>query len=477
MLTIKNCKYITKDLDLAQGDIFIKDGVIAGIGDYFKGVIIDATDKLVMPGLVNAHLHSHDHFNKGAVDNLPLEIYLMYLRPFYSGIQTTPEEIYYRTLYGCIEMIKTGTTSIMDDVIINPLLEEAHLDAVMRAYQDAGLRGYVAGHVLNIPIDKTIPYLDQSVDENLKMKINRDYPPVEEIIAYFEKHIAKYRDKLMKFTIAPSGPQRCTLELLKGAKYLSEKYDVPAVSHILESKMQKYAGDYLFGKTLIEYLFEHDLLYPNLCSVHSVWVTERDIELLSHAGCSVIHNPASNLKLGSGIAPIEKFLSLNMNVSLGTDNISANDTINMFESMKLTGLIHKTKNINYNNWLGHKEAFRMATIEGGKCIKEDIGAIEVGKKADLLILDTFNERMMPSQDPVKNLVYAENGASVEMVIVDGKIIYDGEIKTFDERLVLEKIRTLSDHINKVYIQSADQAGEIHNAMDIAYRRCLEEKDV
>jgi 5-methylthioadenosine/S-adenosylhomocysteine deaminase len=467
----------------SKKDILIRDSIIERIDEFIEpeGVdtVIDASDDLVLPGLVNAHLHSHDHFNKGAIDNLPLEFYLLYLRPFYEGINASPEEIYIRTLYGCIEMIKTGTTTIIDDVIFSPFINQEGLDSVMAAYNTVGLRGYVAAHVLNKPIYETIPYLNQTITHELKEQIQAVYPSIDAFVEFFESNIEKYNkdQNTTHFTMAPSGPQRCSIELMMAIKTLSDKYHIPAVSHILESKMQKEAGPYLFRKSLIEYLDEHDLLYPNLNSVHSVQVTPRDIELLEKNKCKVIHNPGSNLKLGSGIAPIREFLSRNISVALGTDNISANDSINMIDTMKLAGLIHKIGSKDYNTWIGAEEVFKMATQMGAEAalLEDQIGDLKVGKKADLILVDTNNERFLPSSNLINNLVYAETGESVHTVIINGKIIMkDKKILTFDERDVLHKVKEMEQKIKDELARSKEQAKEIHIAMQKAYDMALKE---
>jgi len=441
--------------------------------------VIDAENCIVIPGLVNAHLHSHDHFNKGSVDNLPLELYLLYLRPLYSGIKASYDEIYLRTLYGCIEMLKTGTTTIIDDVILSPFLDDKALEAVMRAYETAGMRGYVAGHILNKPIYEAVPYLNDLVDDEVREKINSEFPSEDEILSYIETQINKYNTSksIIKYAMAPSGPQRCSIELMKGIRRLSEKYNVPAVSHVLESKIQNSTGEILYGKSLIEYLADNDLLYPNFSSIHSVWVSDKDIELLRKNNCKVAHNPGSNLKLGSGIAPTRKFLDKDVTVSLGTDNISANDSINMFEAMKLTGLIHKLNELDFERWIGAQEAFKMATIDGAKSALMDdiVGSLEVNKKADLVILDTDNERFIPSGDYINSLVFAENGSSIKTVMINGKIVVENnKITTFDEREVLQEVKALMPRFEKERKLAKEQAKDLHYSIKEAYFKCVSE---
>lgn len=435
--------------------------------------VIDASNCIIIPGLINAHLHSSDHFNKGAFENLPLEIWILYLRPFFQGTRLTPEEIYIRTLYGCIEMLKTGTTTIIDDIVQIPLLEEDGLEMIIKAYKKSGIRATVSTQLMNKPFYKTIPYLDNLFDDKLKKRLNTKLISETDLLSYLEHNLKKYNssNSLIHYALAPSAPQRCSLGLMKGIRDLSLKYNVPSICHVLETKVQNITGKILFNKTLVEYLENNDLLYPNLSLVHSIWVTDEDIKIIKDKGCKVIHNPASNLKLGSGIAPVWNFLNKGITVSLGTDNTSANDSLNMFEIMKLTGLIHNVQYADYHKWIGTNEVFKMATVEGAKSalLENEVGMIEKNKKADLVILDIDNERFIPTNNLVNHLVYAENGSSVKTVIVDGKIIVeDGKITTFNEKDILDEVKKIMPKIYSERKIALEESIEVIDQVKEAY---------
>ena len=288
----KDVKYLIKDgLVLSskisngfyKSHVLIEDDVISYIGQSIPATqvdrVIEAKDCLVIPGLVNAHLHSADHFNKGKFDNLPLELWMPLLRPFYSGIGISKDDIYLRTLFGCIEMLKTGTTCIIDDVVQSPFDDEEKLDAIMQAYKKAGIRAYVTTHVSDKSIEDTIPYLKEQFSY---YNINAPQPSdTEDIISYVESKLKKYNvnGAVQKYAVAPSGPQRCTDELLVSLSNLSLKYKVPAVCHTLETYVQKKTGDYFYNKTLVKRLYDLKAInqYSNL--IHCVWVTDEDIEL------------------------------------------------------------------------------------------------------------------------------------------------------------------------------------------------------
>jgi len=440
--------------------------------------IIDAKNCLVIPGLVNAHMHSHDHFNKGAFEKLPLELWMLYLRPFFSGIRLSPEEIYLRTLWGCIEILKTGTTTVIDDIVQNPPTDENNLEMIINAYKKAGIRASVTTHLANKPLQDTIPFLENLLDVKIKEKLNQTVIPEETLLSYLEEQIKKYNhpDGLVRYILSPSGPQRCTIKLMKGMRDLSEKYKLPTICHVLESRIQNVTGKIFYDKTLIRYLYDNDLLYPNLNLVHCVWVSEEDIKLISDIGSKVIHNPASNLKLGSGIAPIKSMLDRGITVSLGTDNTSSNDSLHMFGMMYLTGLIHNVQGYDYEKWMSAEEAFSMATLHGARSalLGEKIGSIQENKKADLVILDINNERFIPTNDYIKHIVFAENGSSVRDVIIEGKIIVkDRKITTFDERDVLEEVKTVMPKIYKEREIAYSESIDVYKAVKEAYLRCNE----
>ncbi len=466
-------------------NIWINDDIIDSIVDINENLeletnkkadkVIEANECLIIPGLVNAHMHSHDHFNKAAFETLPLEIWMLFLRPFFSGIRLSSEEIYLRTLWGCIETLKTGTTTVMDDIVQHPPIEENNLEMIIKAYQTAGVRANVTTHLANKPFQESIPFLETLLDDKIKEKMKQNVIPESTLLSYLEGQIKKYNhsDALVKYILAPSAPQRCTIELMQGIRELSEKYHLPSICHVLESRIQNVTGKVFFDKTLIRYLYEHDLLYPNLNLVHCVWVNDEDIWLINEARSKVIHNPASNLKLGSGIAPVKKMLNQGITVSLGTDNMSSNDAINMFEMMRFTGLIHNVQDYDYQKWIGSEEAFLMGTLSGAESalLEKQIGSIQENKKADLVILDTNNERFIPTNDYIKHLVFTENGSSVRDVIINGKIVVENKkITTFDEKAVLKEIKTMMPKIYKEREIAYKESKEVFQAVKEAYMR-------
>lgn len=483
---IKNGLVLAKDITKGfyKANIAVDGDIISFIGSAVPTCqfdeVIDAQDCIVIPGLVNAHLHSHDHFNKCGFDNLPLELWMTLLRPFFSGILATKDEIYLRTLYGCIEMLKTGTTAIIDDIVQTPYNDEEKLDAIMRAYKKAGIRASVTSHIGNKPIEDTIPYLKEGYAKYGFVNSSNKQPDAKDIIAYAKSKLNKYNTPgaVQRYAVAPSGPQRCTDELITGLTDLAKTFRVPAVIHTLETYTQKKAGDYFFKKTLVRRLYDLGALNEYVNLIHCVWVTDDDIELIRKTGAKIVHNPSSNLKLGSGIAPVRKFINAGIPVGIGTDNTSSNDSINLFFEMRASGLIHKIFTKDYKKWVGANEALQMGTIGGAECagLDKEIGTIEAGKKADLVVLETKNEKYMPLNDYVKHLVFAENGSSVKHVFINGDMVLkDKKIMTFDEREVIDEISSLLPKIHSEQEQALKEASELMKCLEYAYERANEDR--
>lgn len=470
-------EFVRKDIEICGNRIerLLNPGE-AELEEYDE--IIEAENSIVIPGMINAHIHTHCHFVKGAFDNLPLEVWMLYTKPYFSGRKESPEDVYIKTLFGCIELLKCGTTMIIDDVVHCPTFSEQHYDMVMKAYRTAGLRADVSVHLSNIPNYRTIPFLESILDSKSKEQIERiQIMPEADILQYVEGLIKKYntKDAVQRSVLSPSGPQRSSIKLMRGMRDLSEKYNVPTVSHVLETRVQRETGHIFYGKSMVKYLADNDLLYPQLNAIHTVWAEDDDIALLKEYNCKTVHNPASNLKLGSGIAPVAKLLKAGVSVGLGTDNTSCSDSLNLFESLKLSALLQKIKTPDYHKWIGAKEAFQMATKGGAACacLEDELGEIAVGKKADMTILDTDNERFLPHNNYLNQLVYCENGKSVKSVIIDGKtVVKDGKITTFNEKDVISAFKEISQKM-KSQIQIAElEAKPLKSKYEEAYYRIM-----
>jgi len=412
------------------GDVLIEDDRIAEIGDLSgkdAETVIDGAGKLVMPGLINSHMHSPEVLYKGRYDNMPLEVWMLYTYPILGAQTLPPRLVYLRTALCAIESLKTGSTCVTDDVYESPNQTPEQLDAVFQAYDDVGLRATISGHVVDRPFLDTIPFTREFVPSELAAQADAlGSADSGAYLARCKDAFSRLHGKSgrLNFMVAPSAPQRCTPELMQAAMELAEANNAPFHTHVLESKVQAVTGQEFYGETLIAYMKRLGVLKQNTTIAHSVWVTDADIEMMGEAGASIVHNVISNQKLGAGVAPVQRMLRAGVNVALGSDGVSSSDTTRMFSVLHAAGLIHNVQTPDPDLWLSAEQVLQCATINGARsaCLEDQTGSLEVGKKADMLVIDLSTVSYAPRNDLANHLVYCETGSSIKTSIVNGEIV-------------------------------------------------------
>ena len=467
-----------------RGDILIDGDRIAAIGGGVPNPdtaqVIDGTDRMVMPGLVNAHLHSWEAMFKGRYDNMPLELWMLYSYPILGCTPLEARLIYLRTMLVGMESLKNGVTCVVDDIIELPGQSMEALGAAFQAYEDLGMRANVSGHIINKPFTDTIPYAAQLLPKELLDRVSKNTPPsTADYLEFSKEALSRFQNKhgRLRYVIAPSGPQRCTDDLLAAAHELAVKNGAPYHIHILETKTQAVTGREFYGKTLIRHMHDVGALSERTTIAHSIWVTDDDIELMGRARCSIAHNPISNQKLGAGIAPFRKLLDAGVNIALGTDGICSNDTARMLDVMHVAAILHKVTTPNYKLWPTADEVLRAATIGGARSamIHDQVGSLEVGKKADLVILDTKSINFTPLNDLRNHVVYCENGTSITTVICNGEIVVkDGKLMRVDEAALLDELGSYVPKFQKHQAQVETINREFEPYFDQIHRRCCEQ---
>jgi 5-methylthioadenosine/S-adenosylhomocysteine deaminase len=435
-----------------EADILIEGAKIKAIGPSLPSApdahVIDGRGRLVMPGLVNAHTHSSETFLRGRYERMPLEVWLLYAYPLLMNDPIGERLLYLRSLLLAMESLRTGVTTFCDDFFDPPKHDLDRLATVFRAYDDAGIRANVSSAVMNIHTLDALPFAREVMPDDLKALL--DFGPPITASAYIDYCRSAFsslhgKSGRLNFMIAPSAPQRCSADLMAACMDLAVDKNVPFHTHILETKTQAVTGHMLYGKSLIAYMHDLGLLRRNTTIAHSVWVSDEDMRLMGEAGVSVAHNAVSNLKLGAGIAPVRRLLDAGVTIGLGTDGVSSNDTSRIFDVMRVAGLVHSTAGPDYGRWISSEEVLAMATIGGARTamLEHVTGSLEVGKAADLLILNLRNYPFMPLNDVARHLVYAENGSSIETVMVAGRIVMqDGRLTSVDEEAIFDEIAEL-----------------------------------
>jgi 5-methylthioadenosine/S-adenosylhomocysteine deaminase len=402
--------------------------------------------------MINAHAHSNENWFRGQWDNLPLEPWMLFSYPVLAGPTQSADEVYVRTLLGGIEMLRSGATCVVDFLYDTG----AELDAVVRAYRDLGLRAVIAIGMSDRAYHETVVLDEGLVEHDLIDRLEREKPPSwDEWSDAARSAVERFHrpEEGISICLAPSGPQRCTDELLVGCAALADELDLMIHIHVLETRMQAVSGKRMYGCTLPEHMDAIGFLSPRVCFEHGVWLTQSDIELVRDRGVTVVHNPVSNMKLGSGIAPIPELLRHGVNVALGTDGMSSNDGNDMFATLKTAALLHKLWEVDYEEWLGAAEAWLIATAGGATAAgdPEGLGAIEPGRRADLVLLDLESLVFTPLNDPLRQLALGSTTLAVASVMVGGEWrVRDGRVTGVDEAAVLAEGRARGAEIISRY---------------------------
>lgn len=447
-----------RDEMIERGQILIQNGEIIDIGKNLnvRGRVkkrIDCRGKIVMPGLCNCHAHLEEIVERGMIASLPLEPWFFYKIAMENYLNLSTEEIEIVICHACIEMIRNGVTSVFHHYYGRPKLTLERTKPVVEALKKIGMRAILSPAISDIKIQDTIPLEVDSLPYELKKKlVETKAPGAEECLETSEEIIEYIGSSCKRIDVAlgPSGPQRCSDRLLVETKKLAEKHKIRIHTHLLETKVQAMMGHRLYGKTIVEHMEDLGILFPGLTVAHTIWVTDRDIELLAKYGVGVVHNPASNLKLGDGLCPVKRMMKSGVNVGLGTDGANCGDTYSVFDQVRFVSLIHNIASPDPDLWILPIEALRMGTVNGGKIISYEgsVGSLARGKRADIIILKP-SITYIPFNDVMNQLVYTETGHSVETVMVDGHILMEeGVIKTANEDEIHREIGNIAERLFK-----------------------------
>ena len=403
------------DGKFVRANVGIRDGRIEYVGrDDLKGEIkINAKDKMVIPGIFNAHTHLAMTLFRGYAEDLPLKEWLEE-KIWKVERKLNSKDVYWGSLLGILEMLKTGTTAFSDLYI--------HMDEVARAVCESGIRAVLSYGM---------------ADRGDELKAKREL----EIGLEFVK---RWNGGRIKAIFGPHAPYTCTPEFLKKVKTIANEMKTNVHIHVSETKWEVEHVKSIYGKTPIRLLDDIGFLDERTVIAHAIWLDKEEMRILRDRNVSVVHCPISNLKLASGIARVKDMHDLGINVCLGTDGASSNNTYNMFEEMKMTSLLQKVVT-GKADALKASEVLKMATENGYKAYGLRGGRIEKGYLADLVLIDMKRENYTPIYDPLHSLIYASYGCEVSHVIVDGEIIIeDGIVVTLDEDKIIDRVESLKE---------------------------------
>jgi len=468
------------DDEAAPRDLVIRDDRIIAVGADLDPAAFGVTEersavgRLIAPGLINTHHHSHDRWDRGRFSPLPLEIWMSLYNPPGAGRGWTPDEIYLRTLLGGMELLRGGSTSVIDDVHLGLQLDEESIGAVFRAYQDLGMRADVGIAYADLPPHETIPYLAELLPDALKSLGQAQAVAPSEMLDLW-RNLAARHEARVRAVVSISGPQRCSERFQLDAADLSHAIGRPLLTHVLESRVQAMTGQYFFGKSLLAFMDAIGSLRANTLLIHGVWMSPEDLDLVARAGASISHNPVSNLKLGSGIAPVIAMRERGIAVGVGTDNHNANDSCSMFEAVKLAAMLQTTQTNDYSRWPDAAASLRAGSECGGQLmgLASTLGRIEAGRKADFLIFDLSADPFLPLHDARVHLVFANVGPALRGAYVDGReVMRDGAIVTVDEAEIRREIGARIDVMRRKVLGGVARARELEPYLVAAYEKCM-----
>lgn len=406
-----------KDI-IRKADLYVEGNRIVSIDEEPEGFqaekIIEGKDRLAIPGLINCHTHSYMSFMRNVADDLSFMDWLFgTIDPIEQKM--TDEDTYWGACLAIIEMMKSGTTCFND--------MQMNIHQTTRAVKESGMRAVICRGLVG-----------SGDDEGGQMRLRQ---------AFEERDAARDCDRL-SFMLGPHAPYTCDEGYMRIVSEEAKKNHMRIHVHLSESESEIQQIKEKYGYSPIEMAERNGLFEVPAIAAHCVQITESDMEILKAKGVSVVTNPASNMKLGNGFAPVPEMLEKGINVCIGTDGAASNNSLNLFHEMSLLALIHKGVK-KTPQCISAAQNFRIATINGAKALglSEEIGSLEVGKKADIAILNLNTPSLTPRNNLLAGLSYSANGSEVETVIIDGKITMENRrILTMDEEIVYEKVNAI-----------------------------------
>ena len=411
----------------AASEPVLKDRLIRIRGELIEGVeplpatpletsgdalVIDARDKVVMPGLVNAHCHHTEVLQRSLRDRVPFELWLPERRGIEDILDPGYDDLLAANHIALLENLKHGTTTVLHHLSRRGAIDLQEIRACIDAAARIGIRTFIAPSIADVGWRRVVPAEEASAAARDEL---RRLGEALDLVADGPATV--------KGTVAPSSPHTCTDDFLSRCLAMAEERDLLMHTHFLETRveaMQRTAA----GETTVERALRLGLLRPETSLAHAVHLSDRELDVLAEKQPAVVHNPCSNAKLGSGIARIREMLDRGITVALGSDGGDTSDGYSMFDQMKMAAVMRRCSVADFNTWITAAESLAMATTGGAKALGLKAGSIAPGHLADICILKP-GTRMWPATDLVQSLVYSENGSSVDTVLVAGEVLLEG----------------------------------------------------
>ena len=462
---IQGGRILTADrLDGAHADLLIDGDTIVALMPPGEGVTadakrIDATGRLLIPGLVNAHTHATVALGKGMADRWSLEL-LLNAYAWTAGGRTA-ETKYLSAKIGALEMLSKGCTACYDLVAEIPAPSIEGIKAVAQAYADVGMRAAIAPMMADTTFYRAIPGLIEAMPPGLREKAEAlKATPYDVSLATCRTLVENWsfaRDQLRP-ALGPTIPHHCSDAFIVGCRDLAKAHGIGVQMHVAESKVQAVVGPRKYGTTLVGHLHKLGLIGPNFTAAHAVWIDDDDMGRLADAGACVAHNPGSNMKLGSGLGAARRMRDRGITLGIGTDGCLSSDNQNVFEAMRIAALISRVQGPDPRQWLSASEAFEAATKGGARALGmgTSIGQLASGFKADVVFLDLTSINYVPLNEPLLHVVFVEDGTGVDRVMVGGRMLVEGgRVLGVDMVKLAAEANTAAEHLVKVNAAAKD----------------------
>ena len=454
--------------DARPADLLIEDGCIREMGlpgqfaEAHAGArVIDATDRLVIPGLVNGHTHAHAGLGRGAVADVALEGFLA-ASPSINGQRGLDDMALSATLTGA-ELLKKGCTALFDMANELPLPSVAGLHTVASAYASVGIRAVVAPMMADRTLYQAYPELLASLPEAMQPVLAALRASDPDTCLAVVRQAAldwPFDSDRVRLGIAPTIPLHCSDAFMQGCAALSAEFNLPMQTHLAESQQQAVFGEKRYGHSLVAHLSRLGVLSPRLSVAHAIWISDDDISALAAADVTAIHNPLSNLRLGSGVAPLRRMIERGLRVGLGSDGANTSDTQNLFEAARLASYLSHVVGSDETRWVSAHEVFRMGTEHSAHAMGwgQRLGRIAPGYQADLVLLDLAQPIYVPLRHALRQMVNGENGAAVDRVLVGGRLVVEhGRLLTIDEAALRRQAQAAAERLDALNAEGRNLA--------------------
>ncbi len=428
-LIIRGGLVLDADRFLGAADVLVQDGVVVAIGEPGMAApdgarAIDASRCLLHPGLVNAHTHGHGNLSRSMGDRWTLEL-LLAAAPHMSPYDSIEEKRISATI-GAAEMLLKGCTACYDLFVEFPLPTEDGIAAVAEAYAQAGMRAVIAPMMADLTLYEAIPGLMDALPQHLRAAVAPlGLPPWQDTLQRMRAILRNWRGDraFVRPAVAPTIPLHCRDEFMVACRDLASEFDVGIHTHLAESKVQAVVGARRYGRSLTAHIEQLGLLGPRFVAAHGVWLDDEDMRLLGAHGASVAHNPASNMRLGSGVADAVGLLAAGVNLAIGTDAATCNDNLNMYQSLHFAAAASHARGPDPARWITAPQVLAAATTGSAQALGFDrIGRLAPSFAADIVFLDLDAPTLIPLNAPVTQLVLGEDGTSVTDVMVGGRFV-------------------------------------------------------